>query len=134
MTNGESERGPILEKIGGNRVRVIIMGEVSSKSNSRKLVSFGNRLAPIKSDKSRAWIRSAERQIPISPKDDLLTGDLRLTMRLYYASQRPDLDPSLVLDFLQGRVYKNDRQVREMHLFHAIDKIRPRVVGIIEPI
>ena len=45
---------------------------------------------------------------------------------VFYASERPDLDPSLILDALQGRVYANDRAVREMHLFHHIDRENPR--------
>jgi hypothetical protein len=63
-------------------------------------------------------------------------------IRIYYASERPDLDESVVLDALQAEftktdeggernliragVYRNDRQVREKHIFHAIDRINPR--------
>ena len=63
-----------------------------------------------------------------------------MTLRIFYATQRPDLDESVVLDVLQDRyekiggqrvlvqpgVYRNDRQVREKHVFHAIDRANPR--------
>jgi Holliday junction resolvase RusA-like endonuclease len=57
----------------------------------------------------------------------MLEGQLRVDMWIYYATQRPDLDESLILDLLQGKVYANDRQVRERHTYHHIDKADPRV-------
>jgi Holliday junction resolvase RusA-like endonuclease len=56
----------------------------------------------------------------------MLRGRLSLTAHVWYSTQRPDLDISLVLDLLQGRIYRNDRQVREMHLHHHIDREQPR--------
>lgn len=56
----------------------------------------------------------------------LLEGDLAVTMRIHYASRRPDLDESLILDLLQGVAYKNDRQVREKHIFWGLDRENPR--------
>ena len=63
----------------------------------------------------------------------MLEGELRVSMTIYYASQRPDLDPSLILDAMQGKIYVNDRQVREIHLYHAIDKDNPRAEITVEP-
>ena len=57
-----------------------------------------------------------------------------MTMWIYYASRRPDLDESLILDLLQGLVYLNDRQVKERHVFWGLDKDKPRVEMIIEQI
>ena len=78
-----------------------------------------------------------------------------MTLRIFYASERPDLDESIVLDVLQDRysrtipinpivpsrrvlvqsgVYRNDRQVREKHVYHAIDKKNPRTEVLVEPI
>jgi Holliday junction resolvase RusA-like endonuclease len=72
----------------------------------------------------------------------MLTGPIRMTLRIFYASERPDLDESIILDVLQAKyskaedgkprelvrrgVYVNDRQVRERHVYHAIDKTNPR--------
>jgi hypothetical protein len=61
-----------------------------------------------------------------------MAGDLRVTMRIYYASRRPDLDESLILDLMQGLIYENDRQVKEKHIFWALDVDRPRTEIIVE--
>lgn len=120
-------------------IHLTIIGEPASKANQRKLVKFGDRPAIIKSDKARAYERSAVLQIPSAAKQ-MLTGKLRVTMRIFYASERPDLDESVVLDVLQAKfkgtgdkrelvrrgVYLNDRQVREKHVFHGIDRVNPR--------
>jgi Holliday junction resolvase RusA-like endonuclease len=118
----------------------VILGEPASKANSRKIVSFGGRPASIKSDKARNFEKSAIMQIPNEAKR-MLTGRLRATIRIFYASERPDLDESVVLDVMQAKfsgagkdrvcvrrgVYLNDRQVREKHVFHGVDRNNPRV-------
>lgn len=129
------------------RIAFTILGEPASKANSRKLVAFGNRPAIIKSDKARNYERNAELQIPASARV-MLTVPVRVTLRIFYASQRPDLDESVVLDVLQARykrngehrdlirrgVYVNDRQVREKHVFHGIDRVNPRTEIVVEPL
>jgi hypothetical protein len=126
-------------------VSLVIAGEPASKANSRKIVTFGNRPASIKSDKARNFEKLAMLQIPNEAKR-MLTGKLRATIRIFYASERPDLDESVVLDVLQAKfsgsgkdrvcvrkgVYLNDRQVREKHVFHGIDKANPRAEIVIE--
>jgi len=102
-----------------------VLGEPASKANSRRLVSRGGKPLFIKSAKALSYADAFNLQIPtINP---LLTGELRLDCWIYYASQRPDLDESLILDLLQGKVYANDRQVRERHVYHYIDRAQPRV-------
>lgn len=119
------------------KVALVILGEPASKANSRQLVRFGKRPASIKSAKARNYERDAQLQIPMSARV-MLTGPVRVTLRIFYASQRPDLDESVILDVLQAKrvrgsedferlgVYVNDRQVREKHVYHAIDKTNPR--------
>jgi Holliday junction resolvase RusA-like endonuclease len=120
-----------------------ILGEPASKANSRELVTFGSgenkRPALIKSQKARDYERDALRQIPPMLRIQIEVP-VRVTMRIFYASERPDLDASVVLDCLQDRwhgkgearalvqkgVIRNDRQVRELHLYHAIDRTNPR--------
>jgi Holliday junction resolvase RusA-like endonuclease len=111
-------------------VRILIRGEPASKANSRRIVMFGKRPASIKSEKARDYERAAALQVRTLPR--LLEGPLRVSMWILYSTERPDLDPSLILDVLQGRVYANDRQVREMHLYHAIDRHNPRAEIVIE--
>lgn len=123
-------------------IRFIILGEPASKANSRKLVTIGGRPAFIKSDKGRGYERDALLQIPPSACL-MLDVPVAVTIRIWYASERPDLDESIILDVLQARyepgsgkgdkrkllrrgVYVNDRQVREKHVYHAIDRANPR--------
>ena len=130
-------------------VRLTILGEAASKSNSRQLVSFGRgdkkRPALIKSEKARNYERDAQAQIPREARL-MLTGPVKVTLRVFYATERPDLDESVILDVLQTKfakgtrdveragVYVNDRQVREKHVFHAIDRNNPRAEIEIEPL
>lgn len=126
-------------------IRFTILGEPASKANSRQLVSFGDRPAIIKSKKARDYERDALKQIPPAARVQL-QGPVKVTLRIFYATERPDLDESVVLDVLQNRytgkgearqviqkgVYLNDRQVREKHVFHAIDRRNPRTEVEIE--
>jgi Holliday junction resolvase RusA-like endonuclease len=64
----------------------------------------------------------------------LLEGDVAVHMKIWYASRRPDLDESLILDLLQGVAYVNDRQVREKHIYWGLDKENPRTEILVEGI
>lgn len=115
-----------------NEVRLVVYGEPASKANSRKIVKFGNRPASIKSDKARAFEASVKQQVKPLPR--LMTEKLVAFIRIYYASERPDLDESIILDALQGLIYRNDRQVREKHVYHAIDRKNPRFEIVLRPL
>jgi Holliday junction resolvase RusA-like endonuclease len=105
-------------------VRLILHGEPASKANSRRLVTIRGQARLIKSQKALDYVAAVKRTYP--PLSPLLEGDLRMTADVYYASRRPDLDVSLILDALEGIAYRNDRQVREMHLYHHLDRENPR--------
>ena len=105
-------------------VRLILHGEPASKANSRRLVTIRGQARLIKSQKALDYVAAVKATYP--PLSPLLEGDLRMTADVYYASRRPDLDVSLILDALQEIVYRNDRQVREMHLYHHLDRENPR--------
>lgn len=111
---------------------IIIFGEPASKANSRRLVRFGGVSRLIKSakalDYSGAFLQQCQK-IPV-----LMTGDLRVTLHIWYASRRPDLDESLILDLMQGLIYENDRQVKERHCYWHLDKDSPRAEIRIESI
>lgn len=109
-----------------------ILGEPASKANSRKIVRFGNISRLIKSTKALNYSEMFRAQCP--PLAKLMTGDLRVTMRIFYATRRPDLDESLILDLMQGLVYENDRQVKERHTYWGLDPDNPRSEIIIEQI
>ena len=103
-----------------------IEGEPASKANSRKIVLIGGRPASIKSDKARLYAEVFNAQCP--RLDEMMDGDLSVYMKIFYASRRPDLDESLILDLMQGFIYKNDRQVKQKHIFWGLDKERPRTI------
>ena len=129
-------------------IRLVILGQACSKANSRQIVTIKGRPTPIKSKEALAYERDALRQIPPAARQRL-EGPVRMTIRIWYASERPDLDESLILDVLQDRyatdkrsgarvlvqagVYRNDRQVRERHVYHGIDRTNPRAEIEIEP-
>jgi Holliday junction resolvase RusA-like endonuclease len=145
----------------GAAVTLTIRGEPASKANSREIVTIRRRdpgsgelrASPRvrKSDKALAFERAALLQIPAECRRRL-TGPVRVTIHIFYASERPDLDESVLLDVLQDRyrtlktkcragrelvcsgVYRNDRQVREKHVYHGIDRANPRAEIVIEPI
>jgi len=110
----------------------IIFGEPASKANSRRVVHYGGMSRLIKSAKALSYSDVFKQQC--KPLAVLMTGDLRITMHIYYASRRPDLDESLILDLLQGLVYVNDRQVKERHTYWHLDPESPRTEMIIEQI
>ena len=63
-----------------------------------------------------------------------LAGELVLEAVVWYLSERPDLDDALLCDALQmAGVIGNDRQIREKHLSHFIDRSNPRVELAIYP-
>jgi Holliday junction resolvase RusA-like endonuclease len=103
-----------------------ILGEPCSKANSRRLVtSKTGRPMFIKSRKALDYVKSFEKQC--KKLDPLLLEDVAVTIKIYYASRRPDLDESLILDCMQGLVYKNDRQVKVKHVYWGgVDKESPR--------
>jgi|SRR6056300_1064536 Holliday junction resolvase RusA-like endonuclease len=109
-----------------SKVSMVILGEPCSKANSRRLVkSKSGRPMFIKSSKALAYVKSFEKQCAKS--DTLIEEDVSVSITIYYASRRPDLDESLILDCMQGLIYKNDRQVKEKHIYWGgVDKDNPR--------
>ena len=135
-----SERTVARGRWDGLPVELVLEGQAQSKSNRRKVVKIAGKARLIKSKEALAIEQSWLRQIPVD-KRVRLEGDLVMELRIFYGSARPDLDASLVFDVLQDRwghagsrrvllqagVYRNDRQVKELHAWHAIDAGRPRV-------
>ncbi|MGF6957973.1 RusA family crossover junction endodeoxyribonuclease [Paraburkholderia youngii] len=142
------------------QIEFTILGEPASKANSREIVTRKYRNAAgavksrpmsIKSDKARNFESAAMLQIPAAARVEL-TGPVRVIIRIFYASERPDLDESVILDVLQSKtrnvkrkgktvketlrrgVYLNDRQVRQKFIMRGIDRNNPRAEIRIEPL
>jgi Holliday junction resolvase RusA-like endonuclease len=109
--------------------RYEIDGEPASKANSRRIVMRGSKPASIKSAKALNYSDTFRAQLPPDPVPYL--GNVKIEIDVWYASRRPDLDISLILDLLQGHAYANDRQVREQHARWHLDPERPRCVILI---
>lgn len=114
----------------GQAIAQIIFGEPASKANSRKVVSIKGMPRVIKSAKALAYADAFRLQA--RPIDPLIETDVLVRMTIYYASRRPDLDESLILDLMQGVFYVNDRQVKEKHIIWGLDKDKPRTEIVVE--
>jgi|TARA_R110000851_G_scaffold82441_2_gene180705 Holliday junction resolvase RusA-like endonuclease len=112
-------------------VNFVIHGEPASKANSRQIVTIRGRPAVIKSKKARDYVKLFDQQCKVLP--ELLEGDLAVIITIHYASRRPDLDESVILDCMQGKIYANDRQVKEKHIFWSLDREAPRSHIIVVP-
>ena len=109
-----------------DKIKFVVKGQCYSKANSRRLVSIGGKPRFIKSKQALKYAEDFSWQCPqqktLIPKDK----DVSVTMTIYYSNRRPDLDESLVLDLMQGKIYENDRSVKEKHIYHGLDKENQR--------
>jgi len=102
----------------------MIIGEPASKANSRRLVAIGGKPRFIKSKKALNYSRDFKKQCPT--RKELFEEDVFVAIKIYYASRRPDLDASLILDLLQDYVYPNDRLVKGQYIEWGLDRKNPR--------
>jgi Holliday junction resolvase RusA-like endonuclease len=116
---------------GAQALSQTILGEPASKANNRRVVRIGGMSRVIKSAKALSYAEFFKQQCKLCTP--LLACDVRVTLHIYYASRRPDLDESLILDLLQGVVYTNDRQVKEKHIYWHLDPDKPRTEILVEP-
>jgi Holliday junction resolvase RusA-like endonuclease len=118
-----------------------INGNPQSKANSRRAVLFnkkggGKRAGFIKSERAIDYVTTFKHQCPdLSKGDGLIEGDVLVEVNIWYQSFRSDLDESIILDAMQGLIYKNDRQVKKKIVNHCgVQKLDPhawiRVVEI----
>ena len=98
-------------KDGNRTVKFVVLGAACSKANSRRLVINHGKPRFIKSKKALAFERDVKIQAP--RLNTMLDGDLSFSADIYYPNRRSDLDPSILLDALQGIIYSNDRNKLE---------------------
>ena len=102
-----------------------ILGEPASKSNSRQLVKMGGKPRLIKSKKALSYTLAFSLQVPKIAQP--IDGDVLMWCRIHYASRRPDLDESLIMDALQAAMsIGNDRQIKAKVVLWALDRENPR--------
>ena len=110
--------------IDNDLATIMIVGEPASKANSRRLVAIGGKPRFIKSKKALNYSRDFKKQCPT--RKELFEEDVFVAIKIYYASRRPDLDASLILDLLQDYVYPNDRLVKGQYIEWGLDRKNPR--------
>jgi len=110
--------------IDNDLATIMIIGEPASKANSRRLVIIGGKPRFIKSKKALNYSKDFKKQCPT--RKELFEEDVFIAIKIYYASRRPDLDASLILDLLQDYVYSNDRLVKGQYLEWGLDRKNPR--------
>lgn len=88
-----------------------ILGNPQSKANSRRIVMIQGKTRSIKSSAAIAYANDFAKQCPVL--DPMFETDICVELMIYYASRRSDLDESLILDCLQGKVISNDRLVKK---------------------
>lgn len=111
-----------------------VTGQPPRKSNQRMIVSRGRGGSPmvIKSKEAREYVDHFTTSVPkeywtLEAGD--LKDDLRLDIIVWYTSRRSDLSVELVKDCIEAAgVIKNDRYVREEHLYGFVDKENPRTM------
>lgn len=109
----------------------VIKGMPYSKANSRQLTTIGGKPRFIKSKDALAYVRAFLLQCPVL--DPMFECDVTVEIDIYYTSRRPDVDESLILDAMQERIYRNDRQVRRKVITGYIDKDNPRAEITVYP-
>jgi Holliday junction resolvase RusA-like endonuclease len=65
---------------------------------------------------------------------EIIDGNFKFIIDVFYDSRRPDLDNSLkvVLDCLQkAKAIKNDNKCLEINAYKHLDKLKPRIEFII---
>ena len=111
-------------------ITFVIEGEPAPKANSRRMVTIKGSPRLIKSKKALDYCKNFQLQCPVL--EEPFEVDVSVTLHIYYATRRPDLDESIVLDEMQDRIYKNDRQVKEKHVYWHLDRDRPRAEICVE--
>lgn len=82
----------------------------------------------VKSDEARKYQESAG-DAARAAGAQMLDGDVAITLRVYRPQRRGDLDNRIkvLLDSMQGILFEDDAQVREIHAYLDDDRHAPRV-------
>ena len=121
-------------------MKFTIMGNVPSKSNCYKVIKLGRGVNARCSLGKQKHLKEYERNFKLQMfnyKYDLIEGEFKFIVDVYYNSRRPDLDNSfkVVLDCLQkAELIKNDNKCIEIQARKLLDKEKPRIEFQIIPL
>jgi crossover junction endodeoxyribonuclease RusA len=84
---------------------------------------------PYVSEDAKAFKEEVYYAVPTAIRQRLLTFELIVTFRFYRPRKSGDLSNRIKIleDAMQGVVYKDDKQIVEIHAFRFEDKAQPRV-------
>lgn len=108
--------------------KVIIYGDVVSKSNQYRIIKIGGHASLKKTDAVKAFEEKFYLQNPL--RNANISGFFEIYLDVYFSSNRKDLDGAfkLVLDTLQSsKTIKNDRNCVKIVANKYIDKVNPRI-------
>ncbi len=98
--------------------RTIVSGEPASKSKNKLTRNFRG--------KSISYQKAFYDQVPELGEGELILGDVGVVFDVYSSVTKLDLDESLILELLEGRAYKKNKQVKVKLIRHHLDKENPR--------
>jgi hypothetical protein len=105
-----------------------IRGEPPSRARMHEAVLAGGIARLVKSHPARLWQNGALTQLLNRRPERPLAGELTLECRIWTATPQGDLDDALLLEVLErAAVIANARQIREKHVFAALDRDDPRL-------
>lgn len=117
----------LIEFVKGGNME-IILGNVPSKSNCYKIITFKGHASMTKNTSLKEYEKSF--YIQCKMRDRNIKGFFELELDVYYPSMRSDLDNSLkiILDCLQQvKAIDNDNKCVKITARKFVDKTNPRI-------
>lgn len=111
----------------------IIYGQCPSKSNGYRIITIHGHGSLAKTPATKKYEEDFFMQCGL--RNAGISKRFKLTIDVYFSSDRPDLDNSckVVLDCLQAaKAIVNDRLCSEIHARKLIDKENPRIEFVLE--
>jgi hypothetical protein len=106
-----------------------IRGEPTARSQMHDVLMTDGVARLIKSRPARLWQNAALAQLLNRRPARPLTVELALECRILAATPRNDHDDALLLEVLErAAIIANARQIREKHVFAAVDRADPRLL------
>lgn len=106
----------------------VIVGNVPSKSNCYKIISFNGHASLAKTKAMKEYENSF--YIQCKSRNAMINGYFELYLKVFYPTQKSDLDNSLkvILDCLQKtKTIVNDNKCVKIIAEKYLDKINPRI-------
>lgn len=101
----------------------------------RTPIRMGRNARLITSPDARAWKEKADALLLLQPAPSSWDkgAPMHVSIYLWYPTRAGDIDnrTKAILDALEGHVYRNDRQIRQLVIEKGVDKTNPHVDVIV---